>query len=48
MKNKGNPNKRSGSKPVMTKRTAKNAKRWDKQTGYAKRMLMRAFYFANV
>lgn len=48
MKHVGNRNKRSGSKPVRTKRTAKNQKRFDKQTGYAKRMLMRDFYFANV
>lgn len=48
MSGKYNRNKRDGSKPVRTKRTAKNQKRFDKQTGYARRMLMRAFYFANV
>lgn len=42
---KYNRNKRPGSKPVQTKRTSKNQHKWDKRTGYAVRMLQRAFYF---
>jgi len=38
-------NKRKGSQPVQTKRTSKNKHNWEKQIGYAVRMMNRAFYF---
>jgi hypothetical protein len=39
------PNKRKGSQPIQTKRSPKNKHRWEKQVGYAVRMMNRAFYF---
>ncbi|AUR91952.1 hypothetical protein NVP1167O_56 [Vibrio phage 1.167.O._10N.261.51.F2] len=45
MSGKYNRSKRSGSQPVQTKRSSKNAHNHEKQCGYAIRMLERDKYF---